>query len=34
MIVRKDDEFQRHEFARRRRHDLGGVGVWVISRRT
>ena len=32
IIVRKDDEFQRHEFARRRRQELGGVVAWVISK--
>ena len=32
LIVRKDDEFQRHEFARRQRHELGGSSVWVINK--
>jgi hypothetical protein len=32
LIVRSDDEFQRHEFGRRLRHDLGGRDVWVISK--
>jgi len=32
LIVPGDDDFQRHEFARRRRHDLGGRSVWVISK--
>ena len=32
MIVRKDDEFQRHEFARRQRHELGASAAWVISK--
>jgi len=32
LIVRNDDEFQRHEFARRQRHELGGSSAWVISK--
>lgn len=32
LIVRKDDEFQRHEFARRRQCELGGSIAWVISK--
>jgi len=32
LIVRKDDEFQRHEFARRQRHELGGTTAWIISK--
>jgi hypothetical protein len=32
LIVRSDDEFQQHEFARRLRHDLGGRAAWVISK--
>lgn len=32
LIVRKDDEFQRHEFARRERRDLGGHAAWVIGK--
>jgi len=32
LIVRKDDEFQRHEFARRERCDIGGTGTWVIGK--
>jgi len=32
LIVRKDDEFQRHAFSRRERHDLGGFAVSVICR--
>lgn len=32
LIVRKDEEFQRHEFARRQRRELGGSSAWVISK--
>ena len=32
LIVRNDDEFQRHEFARRQRHELGGSSAWVIGK--
>ncbi|MSP98807.1 MAG: hypothetical protein EXR29_16630 [Betaproteobacteria bacterium] len=32
LIVRNDDEFQRHEFARRQRHELGGSVAWVIGK--
>jgi hypothetical protein len=32
LIVRSDDDFQRHEFARRVRHELGGRSAWVISK--
>lgn len=32
LIVRKDNEFQRHQFARRERCDIGGNPVWVISK--
>lgn len=32
LIVRKDDPFQRHQFNRRLRHDLGGCSVWVIGK--
>jgi len=32
LIVRRDEEFQRHQFARRQRHDLGGIATWVISK--
>lgn len=32
LIVRNDEEFQRHEFARRQRHELGGSSAWVISK--
>jgi hypothetical protein len=32
LIVRKDDEFQRHEFARRQRQELGAISAWVISK--
>jgi hypothetical protein len=32
LIVRRDDEFQRHQFSRRQRHDLGGISISVISK--
>ena len=33
LIVHKDDAFhQPQQFIRRRRHELGGVSVWVIGR--
>lgn len=32
LIVHKDDAFQRHQFTRRRRHELGGCSVWVIAK--
>lgn len=32
FVVRKDDEYRRHEFARRQQHRLGGRDVWVVSR--
>jgi hypothetical protein len=32
LIVQKDDEFQRHEFERRQRHELGAISAWVISK--
>jgi hypothetical protein len=32
LIVSAGDEFQRHQFARRERHELGGRSVWVISK--
>lgn len=32
LIVLRDDEFQRHEFARRARRELGGAAAWVISK--
>jgi hypothetical protein len=32
LIVRKDDEFQRHEFARRQRHEIDARALWVISK--
>jgi hypothetical protein len=32
LIVQKDDEFQRHEFARRERHELGAISAWVIRK--
>jgi hypothetical protein len=32
LIVRKDDEFQRHGFARRERRRLGAIDAWVIGK--
>ena len=32
LVVRKDDEFRRHEFGRRQQCQLGGRGVWVVSK--
>lgn len=32
LIVLRDDEFQRHEFARRAHREFGGTGAWVISK--
>jgi len=32
LIVRSDDEFRRHTFARRQRHELGGRSAWVIGK--
>ena len=32
LIVLRDDEFQRHEFARRERRELGGTAAWVIGK--
>jgi len=32
LIVHKDDAFQRHQFTRRQRHELGGCSVWVIGK--
>jgi hypothetical protein len=32
LIVQKDEEFQRHAFARRRRHELGASSAWVIDK--
>jgi len=32
LIVLRDDEFQRHEFARRAHRELGGTAVWVIGK--
>lgn len=31
LVVRKDDEYRRHEFGRRRLHQLGARNVWVVS---
>jgi hypothetical protein len=32
LIVQKDDAFQRHAFARRQRHELGGSSAWVVNK--
>jgi len=32
LIVHKDDAFQRQQFMRRQRHELGGCSVWVICK--
>ena len=32
LVVRKEDEFRRHEFGRRRKHALGGKDVWLVSK--
>ena len=32
LIVLRDDEFQRHEFARRERRELGATAAWVIAK--
>ena len=32
LVVRKDDEFRRHEFGRRRLHSLGGKELWLVSK--
>jgi hypothetical protein len=32
LIVRKDDDFQRHAFSRRKRLELAGFVVWVIGK--
>jgi hypothetical protein len=32
LVVRKEDEFRHHEFARRRKYPLGGKGIWLVSK--
>ena len=32
LVVRRDDEFPRHEFGRRRQYEVGGKPVWVASK--
>lgn len=32
LIVLKEDDYQRNEFSRRLRHDLGGFAAWVVSK--
>jgi hypothetical protein len=32
LIVQKDHAFQRHAFARRQQHELGGSSAWVINK--
>jgi hypothetical protein len=32
FVVRKDDEYRRHEFGRRRQHPLGETNVWIASK--
>jgi hypothetical protein len=32
LVVRRDDEFRRHEFGRRRQYQIGGKPVWVASK--
>ncbi len=32
LVVRKDDEFRRHEFGRRRLYSLGGKQLWFVSK--
>lgn len=32
LVVRKDDEFRRHEFGRRQQHSLGGRSLWFVSK--
>lgn len=32
LIVRKDDEFRRHEFARRSRRSVGSRSAWVVAK--
>jgi len=32
IVHKEDDAFQRHQFSRRQRHQLGGCPVWVIGK--
>src|SRR6185295_6276202 len=32
LVVRKDEDFRRHEFSRRQRFQLGGRDLWVVSK--
>lgn len=32
LIVRKDDEYRRNEFSRRKKMHLGGVDAWIVSK--
>lgn len=32
MVVRKEDDFRRHEFVRRQKQPFGGKDVWLVSK--
>jgi hypothetical protein len=32
LVVRREDEFRRHEFERRRQYSLGGKELWLVSK--
>ena len=32
LVVRKEEDFRRHEFSRRRKHPLAGKDVWLVSK--
>jgi hypothetical protein len=32
LVVRKDEEFRRHEFSRRQRFQLKGKEIWIVSK--
>jgi hypothetical protein len=32
LVVRKDEEFRRHEFSRRQRFQLRGKDLWIVSK--